>query len=268
MLLLKPYIMKLRKNNSVAKLLLVITLGIISQYAYSQCNVYPPSNNIISFGYEGGTNSISIITEPENCQNLNSTNLDWVSAAMGEYNELSITCSINNTGEPRNGSIYIGYNQVELIIEQAASEPLNGGEISWTTNNLCYNTSPGILTNTTGASGGNCDGYYSYQWQKSTTSSTSGFSIISGATGLTYSPGNLTTTTYFRRSVLCDNIEAFSNVLQITVFNALTAGSIGSAQSICYNTVPLTLTQITAPDRRTRHLYLPMAKQCKQQHMD
>jgi hypothetical protein len=59
---------------------------------------------------------------------------------------------------------------------------------------ICAGTSPGTLTNSVSASG--ATGTVAYQWQSSTTSATTGFTNISGATSATYTPGNLTQTTY------------------------------------------------------------------------
>jgi RHS repeat-associated protein len=69
------------------------------------------------------------------------------------------------------------------------------------------------------ATGGACSGSFSYQWQQSTDVNfyTSTTTDISGATGLNYTPGNLTTTTYYRRMVTCGSDIVYSNVLTITV---------------------------------------------------
>ena len=65
------------------------------------------------------------------------------------------------------------------------------------------------------------------QWQKSTTSSTSGFANINGATNSSYTANNLTQTTYFRAVVTlskngCDSKTANSGAVTITV-NSLPA---------------------------------------------
>ena len=107
---------------------------------------------------------------------------------------------------------------------------------------ICYNTAPAGLTGTAPAGG---TGIYGYQWQSSADNVT--FNNIGGATAANYSPGALTSTTWYRRIVNsgpCSNISAS---IQITVYANLTAGTIQSAQSICYNTAPAALTQATAP---------------------
>ncbi len=113
-----------------------------------------------------------------------------------------------------------------------------------TSQTICYNTIPAPLTEFVAPSGGS--GVYTYQWQSS--SDGSSWSDISGATMPGYSPGALTATTYFRRAVTngtCGTV--YSGNVIITVYLPLTSGSVGSPQSICYNTVPATLTELTAP---------------------
>ena len=62
-------------------------------------------------------------------------------------------------------------------------------------------------------SGGN--GSFSYIWQKKT--GTGAWTNISGATGINYSPGSLTTTTSFRRIVSSSTLSSTSNEVLVTV---------------------------------------------------
>ncbi|MFN8240006.1 MAG: hypothetical protein U0X39_04545 [Bacteroidales bacterium] len=113
---------------------------------------------------------------------------------------------------------------------------------------ICYNTAPNQLTQVLPATGGT--GVFTYQWQMSTNNTS--WTNISGATSTAYSPTVLTSTTYFRRltySGSCGNRA--SNTVTITVNNALLSGTIGAAQSICYNTTPVALTQATLPSGGT-----------------
>ena len=70
------------------------------------------------------------------------------------------------------------------------------------------------LTSTTPASGG--AGTITYQWQSSP-NGTSSWTNISGATGLTYSPGTVTSTTYYRRAATCDCGTVYTGSVAITV---------------------------------------------------
>lgn len=121
---------------------------------------------------------------------------------------------------------------------------LSAGSIS-AAQTICYNETPSGLTSTADASGGNSS--YSYQWESSTDNST--WSDVSGATSSTYSPGALTTSTYYRRKVTsCSGSQSgTTSSILITVYGDLTSGTIGSAQSICYNTTPASLTNDAAP---------------------
>ena len=120
---------------------------------------------------------------------------------------------------------------------------LTAGTIG-TAQSICYNTAPAALTQLTAPTGGT--GVYTYQWQDSPDNVT--FNNIAGATTVGYTPPVLTTTTYYRRNVTsgtCGTVASAS--VTITVYGNLTAGTIGTAQSICYNTAPAALTQLTAP---------------------
>ena len=120
---------------------------------------------------------------------------------------------------------------------------LTAGTIG-TAQSICYNTAPAALTQLTAPSGGT--GVYTYQWQDSPDNVT--FTNIGGATAVGYAPPVLTATRYYRRNVTsgtCGTVSSAS--VTITVYGNLTAGTIQSAQSICYNTAPAQLTQATAP---------------------
>ena len=108
---------------------------------------------------------------------------------------------------------------------------------------ICYNTVPALLSFTTAPSGGT--GTYSYQWYN-------GAGLISSATNSTYVPAALTATTNYYclvTSGTCGTVT--SNTITITVDANLTSGTIGNAQTICYNTVPASLSFTTAPSGGT-----------------
>lgn len=120
---------------------------------------------------------------------------------------------------------------------------VNAGSIG-SSKSICYNTSAGTLTNSSSGSGGNGSSY-SYQWQSS--SNNSSWSNV-GGTSTTYSPGSLTSSTYYRRAVTSGTCGTdYTSSILVTVYADLTSGSIGSAQSICYNTSPSSLTNGASP---------------------
>ncbi len=120
-------------------------------------------------------------------------------------------------------------NSVKITVrEELESGTITGDQT------ICYNTVPGILTNSGLPTGGS--GEYTYQWQRSTDNAT--WSDISGATAQNYSPTALIETTYFRRKEVDPCGTVFTNSIQITVNSALYSGEIEGTQTICYNTVP------------------------------
>ncbi len=117
---------------------------------------------------------------------------------------------------------------------------------------ICYNTAPAAFTNIASPTGGT--GTYTYQWQ-SASALAGPYANITGATSTTYTPGALTATTYFRRnetSGTCGTVS--SNVITITVDANLVAGTVGSNQTICYNTSPAAFTSTALPTAEQVHI--------------
>jgi RHS repeat-associated protein len=123
------------------------------------------------------------------------------------------------------------------------------GSISPSFANILYNTSPGQLTGTV-ATGGICTSY-SYQWQQSTDNinwTDIQSTINQPAINQNYTPGNLTTLTYFRRKVICGIETVYSNVSEISLYNSpLAPGQIITASfEVEYNTTPSTISATTS----------------------
>ncbi|MFC7669684.1 hypothetical protein ACFQT0_21680 [Hymenobacter humi] len=110
--------------------------------------------------------------------------------------------------------------------------------------NLCAGGTATPLTSETPATGGT--GTIAYQWESSADNVT--WTPIAGASGPTYAPGQLNTTTYFRRRANSGTAcaPALSNVVTINVNPALTAGTIAADQTLCPGATPTPLTS-TAP---------------------
>jgi gliding motility-associated-like protein len=103
---------------------------------------------------------------------------------------------------------------------------------------LCSGATPGSLTSTAPATGGT--GSFTYQWQSSPDNSA--WTDIVGANGLTFTPGPLTATTYFRRQVSSGPCgPVYSPAVVLTVLPALTAGTIAADQTVCVGTTPAPL---------------------------
>ncbi len=141
------------------------------------------------------------------------------------------------TGTPSCGAV--SSNIVKITVLPELISPLASADQS-----ICYNTAPLQLTSTP-ASGGN--GTFTYQWYSSSNNIT--WSFISGATGLTYQPSSLTTSTYYHIIATATGTTAcgsqISNSILITVNPNITSGTIGTAQAICYNSIPARLTELT-----------------------
>jgi RHS repeat-associated protein len=93
--------------------------------------------------------------------------------------------------------------------------PLSGGLILSNDVTMSTGSNPGpIVANS--AYGGVPGDSYSYQWLQSG-SAAGPFTNISGATGKTFSPGSLSTTTYYQRKVSCGPDLAYSNIISVTI---------------------------------------------------
>ena len=109
---------------------------------------------------------------------------------------------------------------------------------------ICYNSTPILLNTDVAPSGGM--GVYTYQWESS--SNGMDWSAISGATGVSYQPGTLTSSTYYHRKVTDNSCgSGFSTSILITVRSPFASGAIGLDQQICYSSAPNLLITTTAP---------------------
>jgi RHS repeat-associated protein len=126
----------------------------------------------------------------------------------------------------------------------SAYAQLGSGVVSPSSQWTNYNWAPDTLS-TTSPTGG--DGAYSYQWQSSPTGAAGSWSYISGATSSSYTPGPLTSLTYFQLVVTDYGETVTSNVVSVNVYPPLVAGSVSpGTQNINYNSTPASLTG-TAP---------------------
>ncbi|MCJ7448576.1 MAG: hypothetical protein MUO72_12880, partial [Bacteroidales bacterium] len=182
---------------------------------------------------------------------LNATNYVWtvpagVTLVSGQGTTAIVVDFAAGAASPRTISVYPengcgagGTSSINVNIY----DQLTAGTIG-TAQSICYNTTPAALTELTAPTGG--PGGYTYQWQSSPDNST--WTSIGGATAFGYTPPALTASTYYRRQVTsgtCGTVSSAS--VLITVYGNLTPGTIGTAQSICYNATPAALTELTAP---------------------
>jgi hypothetical protein len=123
----------------------------------------------------------------------------------------------------------------------SCTNPTSGGTIA-AAQSGASGFDPAAFTSSAAASGNS--GTLEYKWQLSTTSNSTGFSDISGATSATYDPGSLTQTTWYKRlaRVSCNSVwtgAAESNVLEVTVVSSVTwNGSVSTDWNTAANWTP------------------------------
>jgi hypothetical protein len=121
------------------------------------------------------------------------------------------------------------------------------GAINTTGETICNGGNPGVIGSTTAASGG--DGTITYEWRAN------GVPIAS-TNSATYDPpsglGSTTVYTRWARDGSCNTTFTQSTgTWTVTVQPVLAAGTIGTSQSICFNTAPTGLTETGAPSGGT-----------------
>jgi hypothetical protein len=132
---------------------------------------------------------------------------------------------------------------VPTVLPVTVFQPFMAGTIA-ADQTICAGTPAADLTGTA-PTGGNVP--YSYQWQMSTDGTT--YQDIAGATDLNYQPGSLMQTTYFRmKQTSYSNCGfVYTNVVTITMYAPLVAGTITPDQAICYREDPPDMLTGTAP---------------------
>jgi RHS repeat-associated protein len=171
----------------------------------------------------------------------NSYTYQWQSAP-DNYSFTNIAGQTGNSYYPGNLTATTYYRVVATSQGRSAASSsvgitvypqLNAGSITPFTTQINYNTSPGTLS--VAPTGGN--GSYTYQWQSTPTRG--GGTDISGATGPTYNPGNLTANVYYRVNISSNGVNVSTDYASVGVYPTLYPGSITSASaSINYNTDP------------------------------
>ncbi len=112
---------------------------------------------------------------------------------------------------------------------------------------ICSNVPFGQITGTVPVGG---TSPYTFQWERSILPDTTNFSPAAGINNQqNYSPGLLSQTTWFRRTVTDQGtpvITDISNPVKIIVQQAITGNLVGNDATICYNQVPVSLVPLNA----------------------
>lgn len=132
-----------------------------------------------------------------------------------------------------------GYsNTLTVTVAQA----VNGGTIS-SPAPVCYNGDPEAFTNVTSPSGGS--GAWTYDWEYK---EGAGPWTSLGVNSLTYDiPAGQTITRTYRRVATNNCGTGYSNEVTVTVYPDITSGSIDGDQTLCYNSDPLPLNNVSLP---------------------
>lgn len=167
--------------------------------------------NFASYGTPTGTSPNFVINSVCHASTSQSKSEEYL---LGKTGSITIPATNAVFGDPCGGT----YKKISVLASYA--QPVcNGKDVT------IYGTTP------TGGSG-----TYTYKWQSSTTSATSGFVDATGTnTGRDYTSGVLTQTTWFRRVVTSCSVST-SFVVLVKVNPVFTAGAIATTgQTICYN---------------------------------
>ncbi len=162
--------------------------------------------------------------------------LIWLSTASrpAQITSATIACGTPEPSTPAEGTGELKYNYTPALngfLFNAVVSARTGNR----TDSVCSDVMYGQLVGTTPVGG---TPPYTFQWQRSTTSATSGFSPAAGTNNTrNYTPpALLTQTTWFRR-VVNDNgsITDISLPVKVTVHPYLKNNSIGNPDTLCYN---------------------------------
>lgn len=157
----------------------------------------------------------------------------WANAVGGSgattttYTTPTLTASIYYRAKVNSGPCAAAYSTAQQI---SVSPNIVGNSVS-TAQTICTGNTPSSLSGSL-PTGGN--GSFAYEWQSSTTSSSTGFSAASGTNNTqNYAPAALSQTTWYRRKVTSGGCENISAAIQITVDQVPTTANAGVNDSTC-----------------------------------
>jgi hypothetical protein len=192
-------------------------------------NTAPAALTSVS-GASGGTGTIYYTWEySTDGYSWSSVNHNSATYQPSAITQTTLYRRVYNTGC---GTVY-SYNTITVTVV----EDMSGGTIG-SDQTICYNEVPALLTSPVDASGGK--GTTSYSWEYSTDNGSSWSTDYYNSS--IYQPSALTQTTQYRRAYTSDCGTVRSDPVTITVAADMYGGTIGSDQTICYNTAPATLT--------------------------
>ncbi len=177
-----------------------------------------PSGSALNAGRTGAGSLVLTGTVPSGII------IDWYSANTGSglilngansYTTPQLTQT--TTYYPLARNITTGCISARTPAVATINSTLKGGNITSITSSICGSGTPGAMNSSAAASGGT--GTITYQWQSSVTSSTEGFTDISGENAATYVPAAaISATTYYRRAATTTvDGTVYSNVVVVSI---------------------------------------------------
>jgi len=143
------------------------------------------------------------------------------SASSGPFTHIAGATSSSYTPTPQTANTWyavVQYSNGDSVTSSAAElivrPEVFPGIISPPYLVISSGSSPGTLTGNA-ASGGSCSGSYAYQWQSSPNGTT--WTNMTGKDSLDCTPGTLTSTTWYRRQVICGTDTEYSNSAEMVV---------------------------------------------------
>lgn len=200
---------------------------------------YNPSPTITTTAASSITaTSATVGGHVNNTENVKEMGIEWTQGKSGKTTTTTSTSAFTKNITGLTESTTYKYKTYVTFYTGTTNY---GSEQSFTTPSACpTSVTPGTASGTTSiCSGGSAtvtlEDYTDdadIQWQKSTTSSTSGFANINGATNSSYTASNITATTYFRAEVTipasgsCSAVTDYSNAVTVSLKTAPTKPSI------------------------------------------
>jgi len=192
-----------------------------------------------------GTNNL-VIAVDENSPNYTTNTDPWKSTDPSGSNREVLQFSQDGTNfnpaSPGAADYRWTVRPILKLIYTNCSSLTSAGTVTGN-QTICNGGDPAAFSSTAAASGGS-GGTIEYQWESSTTSSSSGYSDISGATSATYDvPSGLSATTYYRRKARrCGgSYEQTTSALTVTVIKATRDAPTGaqcSGTTLNFSAVP------------------------------
>ena len=168
--------------------------------------------------------------------------IDYIALTDAPQTGESTTFTIPTAGAHTYYAARINNSGASCISKTVTVYPqFDAGAISATGETICYDGTPAAIGTTTAASGG--DGNFFYRWYK-------GATLISGATGATYTPTETAagSYTYTRQAKdgSCSNWINSTGTYTLTIRPRFNAGAIATAgETICYGEAPAAIGSTT-----------------------